>query len=106
MHMTLNGSKALLPLTTLTTDSRKEGGIKMFDTEDEKIIQIMPAPQGGYGKHKDENGFFYVKIVGMALTKGGDVVFLDTDSYGAIDILDDDVEVVFLKEEPKDEYKE
>jgi len=74
--------------------------------EDEKIIQIMPAPSNGYAKHKDEKGYFFTKIVGMALTQCGDVVFLDTDSYGVIGLLNGNDEVVFLNEPPKDEYEE
>lgn len=82
-----------------------KGGNKMFEMEEEKIIQIMPAPPGGYVKHEDENGRFYTKIVGMALTNYG-VAFLDTDDYGMIELLNGGKEVVFLKEPPKDEYNE
>ena len=77
----------------------------MFDMEEEKIIQIMPAPQGGYVKHKDEKGVFYTKIVGIALTNYG-VAFLNTDDFGDIGLLSGGEEVVFLENPPKDEYKE
>lgn len=78
----------------------------MFDTEDEKIIQIMPAPSNGYVKHKDENGYFFTKIVGMALTQYGDVVFLSTDDFGDISLLHGGEEVIFQEELPEDNYKD
>lgn len=100
--MGLSGNECLLPHITLITDIEREEKTM----EDEKIIQIMPAPSNGYVKHKDEKGYFFTKIVGMALTQYGDVVFLSTDDFGDIALLQGGEEVIFQEEPPKDKYNE
>lgn len=55
----------------------------------DKIIQIMPAPQGLLGVYTDDTDGteFYTHVVCLALTEEGDVLMLDTDDFGEIGLL-------------------
>ncbi len=52
----------------------------------EKVIQIMPAPEGLYSVYLDDDGTTHdVPVVCLGLTEEGEVVLMDIDSTGYID---------------------
>lgn len=67
---------------------------------EEKIIQIIPAPENMYAEYKDEdNGdIFHMRIVCLGLTNLGEVVLMDiTDGDGVIDIVSDNLIGIVFK---------
>ncbi len=51
---------------------------------DDKIIQIMPAPDNLYAVYDDDGEELKTKIVCLALTNDGDVFMMDSDDDGII----------------------
>lgn len=53
---------------------------------DEKIIQIMPAPDNLYAQYKmDEGDIHESKVLCLGLLNNGDVIMLDVDGTGYIE---------------------
>ena len=75
---------------------------------DDRIIQIIPAPENLYVRNYDEiEGDFYTPIVGIALCEDGEVRFLDTVSDGEITCIDEDYGNRLCKyNDEKQEYME
>lgn len=51
-----------------------------------KIIQIMPAPENLYVVYEDDDGEFDSKIFCFGLTDEGEVVMMDMDGNGWLDV--------------------
>lgn len=51
---------------------------------DNKIIQIMPAPESLYAVYYNEKKEIISKILCLGLTDGGDILLLDIDEYGIV----------------------
>ena len=70
----------------------------MFEMEEEKIIQIMPAPENMYLNHPDD--LIVVKIVALGLTNHGDTIPIDMTEGDALTgeatISDGTSEIVWL----------
>lgn len=57
---------------------------------DEKVIQIMPAPSGVRCIHKDGDDEFATPVVCIGLTNLGRVIFMDSDDCGQIEEINPD----------------
>jgi hypothetical protein len=69
----------------------KKGVVTMIKTEDEKIIQIIPAPQNLYLEYENEDNPkrpITTKAVCLALTDQGEIYLMDIDREGWIDKAD------------------
>lgn len=73
---------------------------------DDRIIQIIPAPENLYVRYYDEmEGYYYVPIIGTALSENGLVRFLDTDDLGEIGFINEDSRNrLFKYNDEKQEY--
>ena len=52
--------------------------------ENEKIIQIIPAPENLFAVYEDEEGEFETKVVCLGLTNIGNVILMDIDYVGDV----------------------
>lgn len=62
---------------------------------EDKLIQIMAAPQNLYNEIEDENGYIYAPIPCMALDGEGEIFFCDSDAGGIIDPIENGNIVVY-----------
>lgn len=53
---------------------------------DTRIIQLMPAPDW-YVEYSDSQGPIIDRVLCLALQADGDVVFLDCDCHGCVDVV-------------------
>lgn len=53
--------------------------------KDEKIIQVIPAPEGMFATYDDEGKKISSKVICIALTNHGQVMIMDADNSGLVE---------------------